>query len=406
MEAYGKRNWPDDDAPDHDVRRGAARSRRSGGCGSALGLSSFGDWLGLLATTALAGTLASGSLRGRELRDRRRLHPAARAGGAVRPARRGGRRPAGPPLDARLGDVAAVRAVPAPIPLVGTLWWLYVATVLIESVGLFWMPGQGRDGARTWCRASGSRRPTSSAWSRPTARRRSPPLVFAGLALLDRHRSTTSSPGCIGDPIDLALYVNAADVPGLRPGHLAARHPARPRPAPPARSSVLAHVGRRAGGTSAGRRSCAGWSLGMLGAFARRRLRDRPGPHLRHRPRRRRPGLRHAVRRRLPRPGRSACGSARGCCAGFSRRRLFGLSHRCAGGWLVLLALVPNMVVGGALHHRARRLRRASPGSPATPCSASRSATRSAAGRSRSCSRWCGSSWCWSWRSGPLLAAR
>ncbi|MBC7638865.1 MAG: hypothetical protein H7231_03665, partial [Rhodoferax sp.] len=47
-------------APDHDVRAVLAITpfRR---LWLALGLSSFGDWLGLLATTSLAGSLATGT---------------------------------------------------------------------------------------------------------------------------------------------------------------------------------------------------------------------------------------------------------------------------------------------------------------------------------------------------------
>src|SRR5206468_11331065 len=60
VEAYGKRHWPDDDAPEHDV--GAVLRivpfRR---LWLALLGASFGDWLGLLATAALAKNLASGS---------------------------------------------------------------------------------------------------------------------------------------------------------------------------------------------------------------------------------------------------------------------------------------------------------------------------------------------------------
>ena len=40
-----------------------------------------------------------------------------------------------------LGDVLRF-ALFATIPLIGTLTWLYVATVLIECVALFWMPAK------------------------------------------------------------------------------------------------------------------------------------------------------------------------------------------------------------------------------------------------------------------------
>src|SRR3954470_15400835 len=127
------------EAPDHDIRAVLAITpfRR---LWMALGLSSFGDWLGLLATTALAGALPSTpaakllAVSGVFIL---RLAPAVLFGAV-----------AGVEAD-RLprrwtlvyGDVARFLLF-ASIPLVGTLWWLYVATVLVEVVGLFWMPAK------------------------------------------------------------------------------------------------------------------------------------------------------------------------------------------------------------------------------------------------------------------------
>src|SRR5205085_10949192 len=58
--AYAARNWPDDPAPGHDVAA-VLRIKPFRRLWLALGGSSFGDWLGLLATAALAKNLASGS---------------------------------------------------------------------------------------------------------------------------------------------------------------------------------------------------------------------------------------------------------------------------------------------------------------------------------------------------------
>jgi dTMP kinase len=105
----------------------------------ALGLSSLGDWAGLLALTAMANELA-----GPDYGDRNfaiggvlllRVLPALLIG------------PLGgylaDHLDRRwvlvIGDV--VRAlVFVSIPLVGTLTWLLIATVLVEIVNMVWLP--------------------------------------------------------------------------------------------------------------------------------------------------------------------------------------------------------------------------------------------------------------------------
>jgi len=106
---------------------------------TALGLSSLGDWLGLLALTALANELAGAGYADRNYAIGGvlllRVLPAlliGPLGGYVADH-----------LDRRfvlvLGDV--LRAVIfVSIPLVGTLTWLLVATVLVEVVNLVWLP--------------------------------------------------------------------------------------------------------------------------------------------------------------------------------------------------------------------------------------------------------------------------
>ena len=106
----------------------------------ALGLSSFGDWLGLLATTALAAALPqtpAAKLLAVSGVFILRLAPAVFFGplaGVV--ADRLPRR-----WTLVYGDVLRF-VLFCSIPLIGTLWWLYVATVLVEVVGLFWMPAK------------------------------------------------------------------------------------------------------------------------------------------------------------------------------------------------------------------------------------------------------------------------
>ena len=103
-------------------------------------ISSFGDWLALLATTALAAELAPGGM-GQYLAVSGvfilRIGPAVILGplaGVVADR-----------LDRRrtmiIGDLLRF-ALFVSIPLVGTLWWMYVAIVLIECISLFWNPAK------------------------------------------------------------------------------------------------------------------------------------------------------------------------------------------------------------------------------------------------------------------------
>ena len=105
-----------------------------------MSFSSFGDWLGLLATTALAAELANGyaaanfALGGVLVV---RLLPAVVFGplaGAF--ADRFDRRKL--MVAADVGRFALFLS----IPLVGALWWLFVATFLVECISLFWIPAK------------------------------------------------------------------------------------------------------------------------------------------------------------------------------------------------------------------------------------------------------------------------
>ncbi len=102
--------------------------------------SSFGDWLALLATTALAAELARGgvgeyvAVSGVFIL---RIAPAVLLGplaGVVADR-----------LDRRRTMIAGdlLRgALFVSIALVGTLWWMYVAIVVIECISLFWNPAK------------------------------------------------------------------------------------------------------------------------------------------------------------------------------------------------------------------------------------------------------------------------
>ena len=107
----------------------------------ALSLSSLGDWLGLLAITAMAAELTTDSSADQNYAVAGvfilRLIPAvlfAPIAGVVADR-----------LDRRITMVACDvgRAVLfVSIPIVGSLWWLLVATFLIEVLSLFWIPAK------------------------------------------------------------------------------------------------------------------------------------------------------------------------------------------------------------------------------------------------------------------------
>ena len=151
------------------------------------------------------------------------------------------------------------------IPIVGTLWWLFVGDVPHRGREPDLDPGQGGDAARTSCRASGSRRPTSSACSRRTASAPVAAAVFAGLALVSGMLDNAVSSI---DEVDLALFFNAATFLVSAPDHPAAaeipaREPLRGRRGAAGR---VAHAGRGL----ALRRPAAGWCAGWSSACSAR----------------------------------------------------------------------------------------------------------------------------------------
>jgi dTMP kinase len=323
--------------PDHDVRAVLAITpfRR---LWLALGLSSFGDGLGLLATTSLAAALANGTsakllaVSGVFIL---RLAPAVVFGplaGVV--ADRLNRR-----WTLVYGDVLRF-VLFCTIPLVGTLWWLFVATILIEVVGLFWMPAKEATVPnlvpRRRLEAANQLSLVVTYGSAPVAA-----VAFLGVTLLNGILDEVIAP-LRGDPTYLALYLNAVtylvsalviwrlDFPKPR------THLAREQSVWRVALDGWRYVGRTP--------LVRGLVLGMLGAFA-------AGGFV--------IGLAQAFVNDLGAgsPGYGVlfaavfAGLALGMWVGprlladFSRRRLFGLSIAAAGAWLVLLSLVPNIVL-------------------------------------------------------------
>ncbi|RZS79402.1 thymidylate kinase [Motilibacter rhizosphaerae] len=174
---------------------------------TALCFASMGDWLGLLALTAYAQSLSDGSYRGANAAVAGvfllRLAPAMVLGplaGVVADR-----------LDRRWTMVAscAVRVVViATIPLVGQLWWLYVATLLVESASLFFIPAKEATVPnlvpRERLEAANQLNLAGTYGSAPVAA-----VLFVGLSLLAEalHAADT---GSSFSAATAALWVNAA----------------------------------------------------------------------------------------------------------------------------------------------------------------------------------------------------
>jgi dTMP kinase len=326
-------------SPDHDLRA-VLRIPAFRRLWTALSLSSLGDWLGLLALTALAPRLADGGYAAANLAIAGvfilRLAPAIIVGpiaGVVADR-----------LDRRytmvICDVARF-ALFLSIPVVGTLTWLFVATFLIEVASLVWIPAKEATVPnlvpRERLEAANQLSLFTTYGSAPVAA-----AIFAGLALL-----TGILDNAVPEiaAVDLALYVNAATflVSALTILRLT-DIPARQRP--PA-GEKHPNVWRTLveGWTYVGRnRLVRGLVVGMLGAFAaggaviglaRTYVTDLGGGD---------PGYGLLF-------GTVFLGLAGGMFLGprllpdFSRRRMFGLAIGGAGLALALLGLIPNLVL-------------------------------------------------------------
>ncbi len=306
-----------------------------------LGLSSLGDWLGLLATTALAKQFAGDNYAKANVAIAGvfilRLFPSVLIGpfaGVV--ADRFDRR--------RLMYVGdTVRGLlTISIPFVHTYWWLYTAIVLIEIVGLFWGPAKDATVPnlvpRERLEAAYQASLLATYGSAPIAA-----ILFSAMALISNVLATPL-PFFKGNPVDLALYID-----GLT-GFYSAITIYRLKGIPKSKG----HVGQKTPNIMG--ELLGGWKfigqtpnirglvIGMVGAFVaggtiiglgRTFVSDLGGGNAAY-------GVLF---------GAVFVGMALGMwlgpktLSGFSRRRLFGLALVFAGGSLAILALIPNLVV-------------------------------------------------------------
>ena len=228
-----------------------------------LGLSSLGDWMGLLALTALANASAD-SYAGKNYAIATvlflRVLPALVMGplaGYVADR-----------LDRRLvliwGDYLR-GALFLTIPLVGQLWWIFVVTVLVEAISLVWGPAKDATVPNLVPRhrleaANQISLATTYGSALPAA------AIFAGLTLADklyRHVFDWFNTG----PVDMALYFNAFSF--VVSGLVIARLTTIPRGAAdtdPETNAfrVILDGWRYVGGTPVVR----GLVIGIVGAFA------------------------------------------------------------------------------------------------------------------------------------------
>ena len=307
----------------------------------AMAFGSLGDWLGLLATTALAQQLSGGNYATANFAIAgvfiARLLPAVFLGpiaGVIADR-----------LDRRMLMVVAdvIRfALYVSIPIVNNYFWLYTATILVECVSLFWSPAKDASVPNL---VPKEKLESANQVSLFAAYGTAPIAagLFAILALLSG-AIAAAFPSFKGTSIDIALYINALSfafsawtIFNLR--EIPKRH----------------HSGKQAD-SSVGKSLIEGYKVvssskiirglivGMIGAFiaagaviglARTFVGDLGGGDAGY-------GVLF---------GSVFTGLAIGIAFGpkifaqFSRRRLFGASLTVAGSFLVLLAAIPNFTL-------------------------------------------------------------
>jgi dTMP kinase len=302
---------------------------------------SLGDWLGLLATTALAQQLSGGDYATANFAIAgvfiARLLPAVFLGpiaGVIADR-----------LDRRMLMVVAdvIRfALYVSIPIVGNYFWLYTATILVECVSLFWSPAKDASVPNL---VPKEKLESANQVSLFAAYGTAPIAagLFAILALLSS-AIAAAFPSFKGTSIDIALYINALSFAFSAWTIFNLREiPKRHQSGKQADSSVGKSLieGYKVVSSS---KIIRGLIVGMIGAFiaagaviglARTFVGDLGGGDAGY-------GVLF---------GSVFTGLAIGIAFGpkifaqFSRRRLFGASLTVAGSFLVLLAAIPNFTL-------------------------------------------------------------
>jgi len=334
------RTLPTPAAPAQDETRGVLAIRPFRKLWNSMVFSSLGDWLGLLATTAMAQQLSGGdyakanyAIAGVFIS---RLLPAVFLGplaGVIADR-----------LDRRklmvVCDILRT-ALYISIPLFHNYFWLYTATILVECVTLFWSPAKEASVPnlvpRTKLESANQVSLLAAYGTAPIAA-----LLFTFLSLFTSAINAAFNINSTG--VDIALYVNAASfafaaftIFNLKeiPKVAAAKHSAD--------TGILKSLIEGWKSVS-GSKIIRGLVLGMVGAFvaagaviglARTFVGDLGGGEAAY------GVLFGAVFSGL------ALGIAFGpkVFAQFSRRRLFGASLTTAGLFLVGLAAIPNLVL-------------------------------------------------------------
>ena len=302
---------------------------------------SLGDWLGLLATTALAQQLSGGNYATANFAIAgvfiARLLPAVFLGpiaGVIADR-----------LDRRMLMVAAdvIRfSLYISIPIVNNYFWLYTATILVECVSLFWSPAKDASVPNL---VPKEKLESANQVSLFAAYGTAPIAagLFAILALLSG-AIAAAFPSFKGTSIDIALYINALSFAFSAWTIFNLREiPKRHQSGKQADSSVGKSLieGYKVVSSS---KIIRGLIVGMIGAFiaagaviglARTFVGDLGGGDAGY-------GVLF---------GSVFTGLAIGIAFGpkifaqFSRRRLFGASLTVAGSFLVLLAAIPNFTL-------------------------------------------------------------
>ena len=328
-------------APGQDARRSVLSIRPFRKLWNSMVFSSIGDWLGLLATTALAQQLSGGDYATANFAIAgvfiARLLPAVSLG----------------PLAGVLADrfdrrrlmvnVDVLRAaLYISIPIVNTYFWLYAAMILVECLTLFWSPAKDATVPNLVPRdklANANQVSLLAAYgTAPIAA-----LIFTALSLFSS-AITAIFPTFKGTSVDIALYLNglsflfaAVTIWGLK------EIPSNKNGEKQVEESIMTAFvnGWRAVSES---KVIRGLIVGMVGAFsaagaviglARTFVGDLGGGDAAY-------GVLF---------GAVFAGLALGIAAGpkvfaqFSRRRLFGASLTTSGSLLILLSLIPNFTV-------------------------------------------------------------